>query len=184
METITEKSKQLFYKKLKDFPKDPYNLLPHLPLVEKWANYLLKKYPEADEEVVMTAVWLHDIGHYPIKEIDHAITGEAIAKDFLEKNKLEQEKINKILHCIRAHRCKDVMPETIEAKIIACADSASHISDITIYADMVKNGKIEQAKAKLERDFRDVSMFPEVKKQLKPLYKSWKKLLGNYEKLN
>jgi hypothetical protein len=106
----------------------------------------------------------------------------------LEKENFPKEKMEKVLHCVRAHRCRDVMPESLEAKIMACIDSASHMTDFSIYSSMAKNDKESGEKfrvyAKMERDWRDVSTFPEIKKELEPLYDAWKKLIKEYEKIN
>jgi len=185
MESIIDKSKELFFKMINDYGSDPYNLSSHLEQAEKWVKFMLKKYLIVDKEILMISLWLHDIGHYPIdKNIDHAIKGEMIAKEFLEKNNMNKNKIIKILHCIRAHRCKDIVPETIEAKIIAFSDSASHMTD-TLYLAMAKKGSfdIKTILEKLERDYRDISIFPEMTQELKPLYESWKKLLEAYDNL-
>lgn len=37
---------------------------------------------------------------------------------------------------------------------------------------------------KLERDYRDLEMFPEIKKELTPLYEAWKAVLNAYEKVD
>ena len=138
---IIEKAKIEFIKMVKDFGSDPYNLLSHIPEVEKWGNFMIKKYPEADGEVVLLSAWLHDIGHYPVPtDIDHAIRSEQQAKEFLENQNYDKEKMNKVLHCVRAHRCRDVMPETLEAKIMAFIDSASHMTD-SMYFSMAKDDK-------------------------------------------
>lgn len=167
-----------------DFGSDPYQLREHVLEAEKWASFMLNKYPEADRDVVMLSVWLHDSGYYPIqKEIDHAITGEQKAREFLTKENFAEEKAEKVLHCVRAHRCRDVIPESLEDKIIAFVDSASHMTHpMYIYIAMAK---IEyKAIDKLERDYRDLSFFPDIKKELTPLYESWKNLLKVYEKIN
>ncbi|MCU0642506.1 MAG: HD domain-containing protein [archaeon] len=166
---------------------DPFGLAEHVAIVERWAKYLLKSHPEADEEVVLLGVWLHDIGHYPPDENDHAVKGEKLAVGFLKKLKLSKERISKIAHCVRAHRCKDVLPESIEAKIIACADSASHLTDFAYIDIVMRNKGIKEkysALDKLERDYRDVAIFPEVKQKLEKLYLSWKRLLEEFEKIN
>ncbi|MCX6718320.1 MAG: HD domain-containing protein [Candidatus Staskawiczbacteria bacterium] len=178
MESDTvKKTKEFFYKTVENFGGDTYGLVVHLPAVEKWANYLLKKYPEADKEVVMLSVWLHDIGHYPILKEDHAVTGEKVTRKFLKSIKIDKEKIEKVAQCVRRHRCKDVQPETIEEKMIAFSDSASHMTS-PMYLDMTT------ASEKIERDFRDLPLFPDIKEQLIPLYEAWKKLIAEYEKIN
>ena len=173
---MIEKAKKLFIKTINDNGSDEYNLLRHVPEVERWANKMCDRYKEADREVVLLAVWLHDIGHYPVDKIDHAIKSEKISKEFLERSDYSKEKMERVLHCVRAHRCKDVMPETLEAKIMACVDSASHMTD-SMYIDIVRNGRFDYAFGKIERDFRDLGAFPEIKKELTPLYEAWKKLL-------
>lgn len=188
MKSIIEKAREQFFKMVDNFGSDPFHLLPHVPETEKWAEYMLKKYPSADKEVVLLAVWLHDIGHYPPqKKIDHAIRSEKMAKEFLEKENYPQEKLIRVLHCIRAHRCNDVLPESIEAKIVSFIDSASHMTE-TMYFNVAQSDKAENVKFrvydKMERDFRDLSYFPEIKKEMEELFHAWKNLIKAYEKIN
>lgn len=187
MQTIIEKAKAHFLQMVSDFGSDPYGLLPYVPEAEKWAKLILKRYPQANEEVVLLGIWLHDLGHYPVPtDIDHAVRSEQRAEEFLSKEGYPGEKMKEVLHCVRAHRCRDVMPESIEAKIIAFADSASHMTD-SMYFDMSKqdkeNNESFRAYAKMERDFRDLSHFPEIQKEMAGLHSAWKKLLEEYEKI-
>jgi hypothetical protein len=188
MATIITKAKEKFFQMVDDFGSDPYHLRPHVPEVEKWAKHLLKKVPEADEEVVLLSVWLHDLGHYPIPtKIDHAIRSEERAKEFLEAENYPKERMDKVLHCVRAHRCRDALPNSTEAKIIACADSASHMTEPMYFAmakDDKENNHEFRAYAKMERDYRDLAAFPEIQNELKELYEAWKKLIKSYEKID
>lgn len=177
---IVEKAKKLFLSKLAN-SEDIYYLNRHVPEMEKWANRVCDIYKEADREVVLLGVWLHDIGHYPVNEIDHAVKSEKITKDFLEKEKYSSGKIAEVLHCVRAHRNRDVKPSSLEAKIVACVDSASHMTD-SMYIDIVRDMRFSYAAEKIERDYRDLAAFPEVKKELTPLYKAWKELLKELNK--
>ena len=147
----------------------------HINEVEKWAKKIIKDYP-ADEEIVLLSVYLHDIGHAFGEHKDHELKSEAEAKLFLKEMGLAEDKISKVTHCIRAHRCKDVQPETTEAKILATADSLSHMTD-GCYMGMVIDGKKDLALGKLERDYRDVGFFPKIKQEIAPLYQAWKNLL-------
>jgi len=184
MKTILDKAKELFNKRVLDFSSDPYGLIPHVEEAERLANFMLKKHPEADKEIVILAVRLHDIGHYPITSEDHAVVGEKIAINFLKTQNLNPEKIKAVAHCIRAHRCKDVMPETIEAKIVAFVDSASHMTS-TMYLDMIKQNKSkDKVLGKIERDFRDLGLFPEIKENMREIYEAWKKLIEAYKKID
>lgn len=182
--SIINNAKGFFYKMIDGFGSDPYELREHVLEVEKWANLMLKRYPEADPDVVMLSVWLHDSGYYPIqKEVDHAISGEQKAREFLKKENYPDDKALKVLRCVRSHRCRDVMPESLEEKIIAFVDSASHMTHpMYVYIAMAKTDY--RAIDKLERDYRDLSFFPEIKKELFPLYEAWKNLLQVYEKIN
>lgn len=186
--TLIDKAKAKFFQMVAEFGLDPYHLLLHMPEVEKWAKYMLKKYPQADGEVVLLAVWLHDLGHYPLPtEVDHAVRSEQRAKEFLEKENYPKDKIDKVLHCIRSHRCRDVIPNSFEAKIVACADSASHMTE-SMYFDMAKEDKQNNCEfrvyAKMERDYRDLASFPEIQNELRELYAAWEKLIKIYEKIN
>jgi hypothetical protein len=183
MKTPVENARESFHDMVRAHGSDPFGLLSHIEEIERWARIMIKKHPEADEEVILLGVFLHDIGHYPIdKETDHAVTSERIARKLLTEWGVDEKKAEKVLHCIRAHRCKDVQPETIEAKIIACIDSASHLTD-RMYLDIVRDGRTEYALGKLDRDYRDLSHFPEIKEMTKELYESWKRLLHAYSKI-
>ena len=141
MSKIVEDSKKYFFNKISKYKEDPYGLLNYVPEVEKWSKYMLKKYKDANRDVVLASSSLHDIGHYPLqRKEDHAVIGEKISKSFLKNKKIREEKVGQILHCIRAHRCRDVMPNSIEAKIVAFSDSASHITDC-LYFDIAKKNK-------------------------------------------
>lgn len=163
---------------------DIYDLDRHLPEAERWAKKIMQGHPEADQEVVLLIVWLHDVSHYVgDKGTDHAVRSEKMAKEFLEKNNYDPKKMKKVLHGVRSHRNRDVIPESIEAKIFACADSASHMTDIC-YLDIAQTGRFKYLSGKVERDYRDVSLFPEIQKLLSPLHESWKELIKNYEMLH
>ncbi len=188
MAEIIQKAKEEFLRMIDDFGSDPYHVSVHVPEVEKWAKHLFLKYPEADQEIILLSVWFHDIGHYPVsKEIDHAIRSEERARKFLEKENYPNDKIKKVLHCVRAHRCRDIIPETLEAKIIALVDSASHMTS-TMYLDIARNHKGRDSNYslydKMKRDIRDLTAFPEIKDELKELYEAWEKLIKAYNKIN
>lgn len=154
-----------------------YDLGRHLDQIEKWAIKLLQRNPKADKEVVMLAVWLHDIGQViGDQENDHAVNSETEAKRFLREQGASAELVNKVAHCVRAHRCKDINPNTLEAKLLAVADSVSHMTG-KAYIDVYARVSKKEAIAKLERDFRDIAIFPDFQKEIKNLYQAWKNLL-------
>jgi len=180
-ESFVSKAKRLFDKYI-DTNEDIYNLKEHIIELEKLAEKIIQKFPDLDKEILLLAVYFHDIGYYPLNpNEDHAITGERIARKFLEKEKYSTEKMEKVLHAIRSHRCKDVLPVMPEAKAFTFMDSASHLTD-KMYIEMVKQGKGKKALEKLERDYRDLEIFPEIKKGMGPLYLSWKSLITDLTK--
>ncbi len=180
-----EKTKTHFLETFKQKRNPVYPYLPrHVIEAEKWAKKILKSHPEADEEIVLLSVWLHDIGLATKDENDdHAVQSETETRRFLTEMGMTSDKIEKVAHCVRAHRCKDVKPSTLEAKILAAADSASHMTDIN-YIVHISDGLRDYTLAKLERDYRDVGLFPELKKEITPLYKAWRELLSVYPDLN
>jgi HD superfamily phosphodiesterase len=156
-------------------------LWDHVREVERWAEMILRQYPEADGEIVLLAVALHDVGQLLCREgEDHAARSEALARYFLRGLGFAPGRTEQVAHCIRAHRCRDVQPETLEAKILAAADSASHMTGGESYMAKVSGGLAERAWAKLERDYRDLGLLPWLQEKLTPLYKAWRQLLIAY----
>ncbi len=178
---MIEKAKLHFLESFKRKKNPIYYYLPkHVAEAEKWAKKILQKYPEADKEIVLLSVWLHDIGQATgDNDNDHAVESEIETKRFLAEIGMKPEKVEKVAHCVRAHRCKDVQPETLEAKLLAAIDSVSHMTDFC-YIDMTSEKSKELTLEKLERDYRDIGLFPELQKQITPLYEAWKKLLSVY----
>jgi hypothetical protein len=177
MNTIIERAKARFMTNLDQHGTDPWRLEKHLEEAERWANRLLPRFSSLDREVIELSIWLHDIGHYPVvKGEDHAVVSEAISREFLAREKYDPVKQKKVLHCVRSHRNKDVVPQSPEAKFFAMLDSISHFT-YAPYVDMAIDGRIDQAIEKLERDYRDISPFSEIQLEIKGLYESWKKLL-------
>lgn len=152
----------------------------HVAEVERWALKLISQNSEADINIVLLSVWLHDIGRaVGDQSVDHAINSEIEARRFLAEFGSDSETIERVAHCVRAHRCADVMPQSLEGKILAAADSASHMTDITYLVMLPRVGK-EVVLSKLDRDFRDISIFPSFSEELTPLYKGWKELIAAY----
>jgi hypothetical protein len=158
----------------------------HIAGVDQWAKKILPFFPEADSEILLLSVQLHDVGQADGKyEEDHAIKSEKATIQFLSEKKYPKDRIEKVAHCVRAHRCRDVQPATVEARILAAADSASHMTDF-VYIMMLGQDHVDKkgVLAKLDRDYRDVQWLPdELKQELKPLYAAWKDLILAFPKL-
>lgn len=180
--TLIQKAKNKFLAMIEKNGEDPWDLIVHIEEAEKWARKMLERYPEADEDVVLLTVWLHDIGHYPTIEEDHAVVSERVAKQFFEEEKADKGLVNKTLHCVRSHRNRDVKPDSLEAKLFAMIDSISHFTYLP-FMKMVREGRSKYAMEKLERDYRDIAAFPEVLEEIAPLYHSLKKMLIELDKV-
>ncbi len=102
----------------------------HFSSVVKYSKILGEK-NDCDLEIVQIAAWLHDIGSVLHGREDHHITGANIACKKLREFDYPEEKIQKVKHCIFAHRgSKDIKRESIEAEILADADSMSHFDEL------------------------------------------------------
>lgn len=160
--------------KFKTFPH-------HVQIVRYWVEKLCDMYPEADREALIISALFHDLGHFIEDDCsdDHAVSSEKEAEIFLKKEGAPRELIKKVCQAIRCHRNSDVLPKSIEDKIIVFSDSASHLTSPDVYLYVAASGR-EKALEKLERDYRDLGLFPKEKAKLRPLYNSWKMLIKNF----
>lgn len=90
------------------------------------------KQEKADMAVLRLAAILHDIGREDQDrvngEICHAERGAALARELLQRHKIEEEMIDRIVHCIETHRFRNnKAPQSKEAKILFDADKLDAI---------------------------------------------------------
>jgi uncharacterized protein len=144
------------------FGMNAYN--HHFKSVVMYAEQLAKK-RNADLEIVLLAAWLHDIASIKGYYEDHHIKGTEIAYEFLKKQNYPDEKIEKVKHCIYAHRgSKDIQRETVEADCVCDADSMSHfntLASLFYLAINVRGLEADKAndfvKAKLQRSYNKLT---------------------------
>jgi uncharacterized protein len=112
---------------------------------------LLSKYEkDVDLEVLIPSALLHDIARVEESEdktgeIDHAVLGSEIAGNILRKLGYEEEIIEKIKHCITAHRFRTGNePKTIEAKILFDSDKLDVIGASGIARTFMLAGQFGQ----------------------------------------
>ncbi len=154
----------------------------HILPVVKYAK-LLAKNLKAGIEIVELAALLHDIGVIQGDKKNHHISGTKEAEKILKKFNYPEEKIEKIKHCIFAHRSsKSIKRKTIEAKCIASADAMAHFDEIPqLFESAFIRFKLnpEEGKqwlsAKLERDWK--KLIPEAKELIKDKYQAIKLIL-------
>lgn len=89
---------------------------------------------DVDEDVLLAAAWLHDVGRKreASGEIaDHAEWGAAEARRLLREQGTSAEAVDAVAHCVRAHRfSNDVEPRTVEAELLADADNLDAIGAV------------------------------------------------------
>ena len=148
--------KELARKKLPDF-----FIRQHVKYVVRHALELCNHYKEADKLVVELAAWSHDIIH-PIAGYDgndHHVPSSELARNYLTSLGLDNKKVKKVVHCVKAHRTsRPPEPRTIEAKIVASADNLSHFSNFDF---LVRRKGLDWAYAKIKRDLDSDFMLPE-----------------------
>lgn len=105
---------------------------------------------DIDLEILIPSALLHDIARVEESqdktgEIDHAVLGSVIAEDILRTLEYEEEKIEKIKHCIIAHRFRTGNePNTMEAKILFDSDKLDVIGASGIARTFMLAGQFGQ----------------------------------------
>ena len=148
----------------------------HFVSVVKYAK-LLAEETGADMEIVELSAWLHDIGSIVSGDSEnHHIVGSVHAEQLLKKYNYPQDRIDRVKHCILAHRgSQDIPRESIEAECVADGDALSHfdgINSLFYLALVVKKLDPFEAKIfvreKLQRSWKKVT--PRAKALIKPKY--------------
>lgn len=156
----------------------------HLEVVEKIALELCRTYPNADKNIVLLLVWLHDYG----KIIDFKNQYKATLTQ--GKNKLQElgfpdDLVNKLIAYIEVFDKKRNLEQApLEVKIVSSADGASHFVGpfFSIFwkehPDWTEKDLIAENKRKAQVDWNQKIVLPEIKKQFLPYYKHLTKKIG------
>ncbi|OIO40709.1 hypothetical protein CO154_00925 [Candidatus Pacearchaeota archaeon CG_4_9_14_3_um_filter_31_7] len=155
-----------------------YHVLPVRNYALTLGKKLIEEGKKVDMEIVELAAWLHDIGSVMHRRKDHHITGARITGEKLAELNYPAEKIKKVQHCIFSHRgSQKIKRETIEAQIIADADSMSHFDDIPglfistfIYEKLSEGESRKSVVNKLENSWKKIS--PKARKIVKQKYEA------------
>lgn len=176
MNIVEEVRKHVYEKYHDDKRDDGINMYDtHVQYVVEYANQLAKKI-DADLEIVEVSALLHDIGRLNGVEENHHIIGAEYAQEYLSTLDYPQAEIDRVKHCILAHRGSLSIPrETREAECVASADAMAHFRNVSdmfyfVYHDLKESpekGK-EMIKDKLERSYG--KMIPEGQEIVKDKY--------------
>ena len=109
----------------------------------------------ADGEIVRTAALLHDLASGGPDRDDHHLAGAARAREILLGMGHPAERVEAVVHCIRAHRFrrpKDVprqsrgmdTPQTLEAQCVFDADKLDAIGAVGVARAFVYGAKLGQ----------------------------------------
>jgi HD superfamily phosphodiesterase len=151
---------------------EPWFYNSHLLAVEKYSQFLLKKLPQADKEVVLLGVWLHDTQRVRGIKGDHEKVGAAQAKKIMLEYGYSLKTIKKVQNIILTHTCSKTQPVTLEGKILATADAMTHyVNDFYLLIATTGQRNLKDFKAwaleKLNRDYKKKIFFPFAKKEIK-----------------
>lgn len=163
----------------------PWAYENHVCVVAKNASRLSAMFG-ANEEFSVAGALLHDIADTVIDRNDdtHEEKSIDIAKTILLEEGFSEKDIEFILkEVIAPHSCSDVLPTTLEGKVLATADGMSHFQTsfymYFAWQHWGKGGEVENfeefkdwANRKIEKDFNKKIFFEEIKKEIEPFYKA------------
>lgn len=124
--------------------------LDHVMRVYNLCMMISEHERNVDLEILIPAALLHDIARVEEMEdktgqIDHAVLGSEIAIGILRNLNYDEEKIDKITHCITAHRFRTGNePKTIEAKVLFDSDKLDAIGAVGIARTFILSGQSRQ----------------------------------------
>lgn len=124
--------------------------LDHVFRVYNLCLLIAKSEKDVDLEILTPSALLHDIARVEESadktgKIDHAVLGSVLAEDILRNLNYEEEQIDKIKHCIIAHRFRTGNePKSIEAKILFDSDKLDIIGATGIARSFMLAGQFCQ----------------------------------------
>lgn len=142
------------YKRIIEIVKDKLTCsahnLDHVFRVYNLCLLIARYEKDVDLEILIPAALLHDIARVEESqdktgEIDHAVLGSIIAENILRNLEYQEDKIEKIKHCIVTHRFRTGnKPNSIEAKILFDSDKLDVIGASGIARTFMLAGQFGQ----------------------------------------
>lgn len=146
----TEEKHKIIIEIVKDKLSCSAHNLDHVFRVYNLCMLIAEYEKDVDLEILIPSVLLHDIARVlesndKTGDIDHAILGSEIVEGILRDLLFEEEKIQRIKHCISTHRFRTGFePNTIEAKILFDADKLDAIGACGIARTFMLSGQFGQ----------------------------------------
>lgn len=152
----------------------------HVLLVADWARKLARRYG-ADAELSEAAALLHDIADAVMSRDNpkHQEESKQIARRFLKESGFNDGEVKTVVDdALRFHSCHgSERPRTLEGKVLASADSVSHLrSDFFAYAlaEKRKSEPLEEISKwvleKIDRELNSKIAFDDLREELRPDY--------------
>ena len=161
----------------------------HLNILEKIAVELCDRYPEADKNIVLTLVWIHDYAKILDKENEHAEYMFEKGREKLLEIGFETAFVDKVISYLSIFEKKmdvDLHTAPIEVQIVSSADGASHLIGPfwSIYFKENNGKAVEELmnsnKNKLKKDWERKIVLPEVKEAFLERNKFVNEQSGNF----
>lgn len=185
---IIEKAKELA---LEEIDKTGLPNKEHWELSNQKGQELAIPFEDVDKDVVLLGTILMDLKlgecFHEKKLGEHCKRSSKAAKEFLLSYEIEQEIMNKVLHCIEAHH-KWIPFTCKEAEICANADCYRFLHPKGIFIYLTLLGKrvkeideaISQVKAKMHEK-KNILTLDICKEELMPYYEQFSKLFDECE---
>lgn len=162
----------------------------HLELVEKISLELHERYDEANLDLLLGLIWIHDYGKVlGIKDEEEVIEKSRI---FMQEIGFVEEYINKVMNLFEIFESKmtmDLSEAPIEVRIVSTADAVSHMYGpfYQMYCyenpEMSVEELMESNIRKLEKDWDRKIVIPEVKEMLQERYEFLRESFGDIDEL-
>lgn len=187
MEELTQNLKNIVIEKSKDksFLHNDWFIDWHLNIVEKIALELCGIYKEADKNIVLVLVWIHDYGKILDRDNQHNLNHKA--KELLLELGFDNEFVDKVMNYLELMEKKleiDLGQAPIEVKIVSSADGASHFVGpfMNIYWKEFSHKSINDLLSdnmhKINKDWERKIVLPEIKEKFLNRYLFLKEQAG------
>jgi putative nucleotidyltransferase with HDIG domain len=156
----------------------------HVLVVAELSEKIAKTQGGNSEHIIAGAL-LHDIADAVMarKSPEHEVESLKLAEKLLQENGFSVKDTDFVVNeIIKPHSCKELMPTTLEGKVMATADGAAHfLTDFYPLFCWRHYGPKDDYQAfkdwmlvKIEKDFNKKMFFDDVKEEMRPRYEALK----------